>query len=60
LINFDICQSQKNTVKKKRKKTLAETVVVVESRIAAKDTLFPGKVAKANKILSKTKLPSGI
>ena len=52
--------AKKNTAKKKRKKRPAETVVVVESRIAAKDTLFPGKVAKANKILSKTKLPSGI
>jgi hypothetical protein len=52
--------AKKNTPKKKRKKRPIETVVVVESRIAPKDTLFPGKVAKANKILSKTKLPSGI
>jgi hypothetical protein len=52
--------ARKNTAKKKRKKRPSETVVVVESRIAAKDALFPGKVAKANKILSKTKLPSGI
>ena len=52
--------AKKNTAKKKLKKRPAETVVVVESRIAAKDTLFPAKVAKANKILSKTRLPSGI
>jgi hypothetical protein len=52
--------AKKNTAKKKRKKRLAETVVVVESRIAAKDTLFPEKVAKANKILSKTKISPGI
>jgi hypothetical protein len=49
--------AKKNTAKKKWKKRPAEAVVVVESRIAAKDTLFPGKVAKANKILCKTKLP---
>jgi hypothetical protein len=52
--------AKKNTARKKMKKRPSETVVVVESRISAKDTLFPGKVAKANKILSKTKLPSGI
>lgn len=51
--------AKKNTAKRKWKKRPAETVVVVES-IAAKDTLFPEKVAKANKILSKTKLPPGI
>jgi len=33
----------------------ATTIVVIESRIAAKDTLFPEKVVKANKILSNTK-----
>ncbi len=52
--------AKKNTAKKKRMKRAAKTIVVVESRIAAKDTLFPKKVAKANKILSKTKLPPGI
>jgi|HubBroStandDraft_5_1064220.scaffolds.fasta_scaffold2345432_2 hypothetical protein len=52
--------AKKNTAKNKRMKRPGETVVVVESRIAAKDTLFPAKVAKANKILGKTKLPSGI
>jgi hypothetical protein len=48
--------ARKNAVKKILKKRKAATVVVIESRIAAKDTLFPEKVAKANKILSNTKL----
>jgi hypothetical protein len=52
--------SKRNSTKKKRMKRSVETVVVIESRFAAKDTLFPEKVAKANKILSKTKLPPGI
>jgi hypothetical protein len=52
--------AKKNTAKRKWKTRSAGIVVVVESRIAAKDTLFPEKVAKANKILRKTKLPPGI
>jgi hypothetical protein len=52
--------AKRNTTKKKRKKRSVDAIIVVESRIAAKDTLFPEKVAKANKILSKTKLPPGI
>jgi hypothetical protein len=47
--------AKKNTARKILKKRKAATVVVIESRIAAKDTLFPEKVAKANKILSNTK-----
>jgi len=47
-------------VKKKRVvKTLkcrkSSTVVVIESSISAKDTLFPEKVAEAKKILRKVK-----
>jgi hypothetical protein len=48
--------AKKNDVKKVLKKRSAATVVVIESRIAAKETLFPEKVARANKILSNTKL----
>jgi hypothetical protein len=47
--------AKKNTARKILKKRKAATVVVIESRITAKDTLFPEKVAKANKILSNTK-----
>jgi len=46
--------ARKNTTRKHLKKR-TQTVIVVESSIAAKDTLFPEKVAKANKILSNTK-----
>lgn len=46
---------KKNTARKLLKKRKATTIVVIESRIAAKDTLFPEKVARANKILSNTK-----
>ena len=46
---------KKNTTRKLLKKRKVTTVIVIESRIAAKDTLFPEKVAKANKILSHTK-----
>jgi len=52
--------AKKNIAKKKLNKRHSEAIVVVESRFVAKDTLFPEKVAKANKILSKTKLPPGI
>ncbi len=47
--------AKKNTTKKNLRKRSSATVVVIESRIAAKDTLFPEKVARANKILSNTK-----
>jgi hypothetical protein len=47
--------TKKNTAKKNLRKRSSATVVVIESRIAAKDTLFPEKVARANKILSNTK-----
>jgi hypothetical protein len=46
------------TKKKTARKTLkkrASTVVVIESRISAKETLFPEKVAEAKKILRNTK-----
>jgi hypothetical protein len=46
--------ARKTATKKSLKKRLSSTVVVIESRIAAKDTLFPEKVAKANKILRNT------
>lgn len=46
---------KRNTARKLLKKRKATTVVVIESRIAANDTLFPEKVARANKILSNTK-----
>jgi hypothetical protein len=46
--------NKKNTTKKSLKKR-GETVIVVERSIASKDTLFPDKVAKANKILQHTK-----
>jgi hypothetical protein len=47
--------AKKNTASKVLNKRKAATIVVIKSRIDAKDTLFPGKVAKANKILSNTK-----
>ena len=47
--------SKKNIRKSKSKKIDSSTVVVVKTRIAAKDTLFPEKVARAKEILSKTK-----
>jgi hypothetical protein len=43
--------AKKKAIRKSLKKRASTTVIVVESRIAAKDTLFPEKVAKANKIL---------
>jgi hypothetical protein len=46
---------KKNTARKLLKKRKTTTVVVFESRIAAKDTFCPEKVARANKILSNTK-----
>jgi hypothetical protein len=46
--------AKKNTAKKTIRKRSSATVVVIESRIAAKDTLFPEKVARAKKILANT------
>jgi hypothetical protein len=47
--------ARKNTAKKAlKKRTSSSTVVVVRTRISAKDTLFPEKVAKAKRILSNT------
>jgi hypothetical protein len=40
--------------KSSKKGTSSATVVVVRKRIAANDTLFPEKVARARKILSNT------
>ena len=42
---------KKGTVRKALKKRTSSTVFVMESRIAAKDTLFPEKVAEAKRIL---------
>jgi hypothetical protein len=47
--------ANKKTVRKGLKKSASATVVVIESRIAAKDTLFPEKVAEAKKILRNAK-----
>jgi len=44
---------KKKTAKKLLKKR-AITVTVIKSHIDPKDTLFPEKVARANKILSNT------
>jgi hypothetical protein len=46
--------NKKNTARILLKKRKATTVVVIETRIAAKDTFCPEKVARANKILSNT------
>ena len=43
--------AKKSTARKTLKKRIASTVVVTESRIAARDTLFPEKVAAAKKVL---------
>ena len=45
--------TKKNNIRKALRKR--QTVIVIESQIDAKDTLFPEKVARANKILSNTK-----
>lgn len=47
--------AKKKTARKTLKKRVASTVVVTESRISAKDTLFPEKVAAAKKILRNAK-----
>lgn len=47
--------AKKKTSRNLLKKKAASATIVIESRIAAKDTLFPEKVAKANKILKNTK-----
>jgi hypothetical protein len=46
---------KKSTTRKPIKKRTPESVIVMESRIAAKDTLFPEKVAKANNMLKHTR-----
>ena len=46
---------KKNTARRLLQKRKSTTVVVIESRIDAKDTFCPEKVARANKILSNTK-----
>jgi hypothetical protein len=47
--------TRKNTTKRSLRKRKQAVVVVIESKIAAKDTLFPEKVAKGNKMLRRTK-----
>jgi hypothetical protein len=47
--------AKKKTARKALKKRVSPTVVVIQSRIAAKDTLFPEKVAKAKKVLRNAK-----
>jgi hypothetical protein len=47
--------TKKKLFTKLLKKRTTSTVMVFESRIAAKDTLFPEKVAEAKKILRNTK-----
>jgi hypothetical protein len=48
--------TKKNTTRKSLKKRKSSTVVVIESRISAKDTLFPEKVAEAKKTLRHAKI----
>jgi hypothetical protein len=52
--------ARKNTTRKPLKKRAPATIIVHESKIAAKDTLFPEKVARANKILKNTKFYPGL
>ena len=47
--------TNKKIAGKRLKKRIPRTVVVMESAIAAKDTLFPKKVAEAKQILRNTK-----
>jgi len=47
--------AKKTTVKKSLKKRAPSTVIVIESRISAKDTFCPEKVAEANETLRNTK-----
>lgn len=46
---------KKNITRKSLKKRKSSTVVVIESHISAKDTLFPEKVADAKKNLRNAK-----
>lgn len=46
---------RKKTARKPLKKRKSSTVVVIVREIAPEDTLFPEKVANANKMLSKVK-----
>jgi hypothetical protein len=43
--------AKKKNARKASKKRASSTVVVIEKKISAKDTLFPKKVAEAKKIL---------
>jgi len=45
---------------KKRLKRSQKTVIVIQQNIAAKETLFPEKVARANKILGNTRFHDSI
>jgi hypothetical protein len=47
--------TRKKSAKKRLSKKAQKTVVVIEQPIEARDTIFPEKVARANKILSNTK-----
>ena len=47
--------AKKKTTGKIYRKRASSTVVVIESRIAAKETLFPEKVAEAKKVLRNAK-----
>lgn len=50
---------KKNTKKGvRRSKRLPEVVVATKTIVPAKETLFPGKLKKVNKILSKSTLSS--
>lgn len=49
--------TKKNTVKKRLKKSAKKTVIVTKEHLKTTETLFPEKVARANKILSGTTLP---
>ncbi len=46
---------RKKTARKPLKKRKSSTVVVIVREIGSEDTLFPEKVANANKMLSKVK-----
>jgi hypothetical protein len=49
----------KKKITRKASKKRTSTPAWIEKRIAAKDTLFPEKVAEAKEMLRNTKFPDG-
>lgn len=50
--------TNKKTTKKAAVKKTAKAVIVTKTKVAAKESLFPGKVKEMNLLLAKTTLMS--